>query len=109
MEEWRAVSRVLKSPGQIVRALFDDLETTFFPVDCRVCGGPLTDAGPSLLCDAPVNDLREQTGVLCVCRGEAGLNWSGEGMGAKVVWLKEGWLQVGTEGRRQAPDEITRR
>lgn len=65
------MSRVLKSPGQLVRAVVDDLVTTFFPADCRVCGGPLTSAGNSPLCHECVDGLREQTAVLCSRCGEA--------------------------------------
>ncbi len=71
VEEWRAVSRVLKSPGQLVRTVLDDLVTTFFPADCRVCGGPLTSAGLSPLCNECVDQLREQTAELCTLCGEA--------------------------------------
>jgi ComF family protein len=71
VEEWRAVSRVLKSPGQMVRAVVDDLVTTFFPADCRVCGGPLTGAGLSPLCKTCIAELREQTAELCTRCGEA--------------------------------------
>jgi len=45
VEEWRAISRVLKSPGRAAWAVFDDLVTTFFPGDCRACGGPLLKTG----------------------------------------------------------------
>lgn len=69
--EWRAVSRVLKSPGQTVRAVFDDLVTTFFPGDCRACGGPLLVAGSSPVCKECLDGLREQPGTLCVRCGEA--------------------------------------
>ena len=65
------MSRVLKSPGQLVRAVVDDLATTFFPADCRVCGGPLTGAGVSPLCKECVESLREQTAELCARCGEA--------------------------------------
>ncbi len=71
VEEWRAISRVLKSPGQIVRSVFDDLITTFFPGDCRACGGPLLKAGTSPLCNECVRELREQSATLCVRCGEA--------------------------------------
>jgi ComF family protein len=71
VEEWRAVSRVLKSPGYLVRAILDDLVTTIFPADCRVCGGPLTGAGLSPFCYGCVDSLREQTAELCACCGEA--------------------------------------
>ncbi|RZU41977.1 ComF family protein [Edaphobacter modestus] len=65
------MSRVLKSPGQLVRAMVDDLVTTFFPADCRVCGGPLPGAGLSPLCDECVDALREQLAELCARCGEA--------------------------------------
>ncbi|HEU4635668.1 MAG TPA: ComF family protein [Edaphobacter sp.] len=59
------MSRVLKSPAQIVRAVFNDLVATFFPADCRVCGGPLTSAGHSPLCEICIDALREQSSELC--------------------------------------------
>jgi ComF family protein len=65
------VSRVLKSPGQLVRAVLDDLVTTFFPADCRVCGGPLTGAGLFPICNFCVDSLRQQTAELCALCGEA--------------------------------------
>jgi hypothetical protein len=66
------VSRVLKSPVSMIRAVSDNRVTTFFPADCRVCGGPLAGAGLSPLRDAcRSSDLREQTGAWCVGRGEA--------------------------------------
>lgn len=71
VEEWRAVSRVLKSTGRVARTAFDDLVTTFFPADCSACGGPLLSAGSSSLCDSCVGELRAQTGVLCARCGEA--------------------------------------
>lgn len=71
MEEWRAVSRVLKSPVQLARAAYDDLVTTFFPADCRACGGPLLRAGSSPLCDSCLAGLQAQTAALCVRCGEA--------------------------------------
>lgn len=71
MEEWRAVSRVLKSPGWVARAVFDDLVTTFFPGDCRACGGALLKAGSSPVCDECIDGLRAQSAALCVRCGEA--------------------------------------
>ncbi len=55
----------------MVRAVVDDLVTTFFPADCRVCGGPLTGAGLSPLCTRCLDDLRTQEAELCVRCGEA--------------------------------------
>lgn len=71
VEEWRDVSRVLKSPGVVARAVLDDLVTTFFPGDCSACGGPLLRTGNSPVCDECIAELREQTAALCVCCGEA--------------------------------------
>lgn len=74
VEEWRAVSRVLRSmgtPGRVARAVVDDLVTTFFPADCRACGGPLLRAGSSSICDECLDGLREQSAALCVRCGEA--------------------------------------
>src|ERR1700741_1217201 len=71
VEEWRAVSRVLKSPGWVARAVFDDLVTTFFPGDCRACGGALLKAGSSPVCDECIDGLRAQSAALCVRCGEA--------------------------------------
>ena len=65
------MSRVLKSTRRVARTVFDDLVTTFFPADCSACGGPLLSAGYSSLCDSCLDELRAQTGVLCVRCGEA--------------------------------------
>lgn len=74
MEEWRAVSRVLRSmgsPGRVARAVFDDLVTTFFPADCRACGSPLLHAGSSSICHECLGKLQEQSAALCMRCGEA--------------------------------------
>ena len=71
VEEWRAVSRVLKSPGRVVRAVLDDLATTFFPADCKACGEPLLRAGSYSICDDCVGRIQAQTAVLCRLCGEA--------------------------------------
>ncbi|WP_317891048.1 ComF family protein [Edaphobacter bradus] len=70
VEEWRAVSRVLQSPGRVARVVLDDLVTTFFPADCGACGGPLLRAGSSSICDGCLSGLREQSMRLCVRCGE---------------------------------------
>jgi len=62
---------VLKSPVQLARAAYDDLVTTFFPADCKACGGPLLRAGSSPLCDSCLDSLQAQTAALCVRCGEA--------------------------------------
>jgi ComF family protein len=71
VEEWRAVSRVLKSPVELARTVFEDLVTTFFPGDCSACGGPLLKVGSTSFCDACIDALRAQPGTLCACCGEA--------------------------------------
>jgi ComF family protein len=51
--------------------VWDDLVTTVFPADCRVCGGPLLRAGLVPVCDACVGVLAPQTGTMCGCCGDA--------------------------------------
>jgi ComF family protein len=55
----------------VARAVFDDLVTTFFPGDCRACGGVLLKAGSSPVCDECIDGLRAQSAALCVRCGEA--------------------------------------
>jgi ComF family protein len=55
----------------MARAVFDDLVTTFFPGDCRACGGPLLKTGPSPVCDECIEGLQGQSATLCVRCGEA--------------------------------------
>ena len=71
VEEWRAISRVLKSPGRVAVQVLDDLVTTFFPGECRACGGPLLRTGASPVCEECIDSLREQAGTLCTRCGEA--------------------------------------
>src|ERR1700745_4121124 len=71
VEEWRAVSRVLKSPVGRVRTVYEDLVTTFFPGDCSACGGPLLKVGSTSFCDSCIDALMAQRGTLCACCGEA--------------------------------------
>jgi ComF family protein len=68
--EWRAVSRVLRSPGRVARAVVDDLVTTFFPADCKACGGPLLRAGLIPVCDECIDGVEPQSTTLCVRCGE---------------------------------------
>ena len=77
--EWRAVVRTLRSPLRGVSAgwtqCFDDLVTTVFPDDCRVCGGSLLRAGAAPVCDVCVSRLLPQSKTLatalCERCGEA--------------------------------------
>ncbi len=69
---WRAVVRVLRSPVGAT----NDLLTTMFPGDCRVCGGPLLFAygdgwGNLPVCSGCVARVKAQRGMLCTCCGEA--------------------------------------
>jgi len=68
--EWRAVSRVLRSPGRVARAAIDDLVTTFFPADCKACGGSLLRAGLIPICDECIGGVEPQSATLCVRCGE---------------------------------------
>jgi len=65
------MSRLLRGPGRVVRAVLDDLVTTVFPSDCRVCGGPLLVAGFSPVCDDCIQGVVRQSMTLCRRCGEA--------------------------------------
>jgi ComF family protein len=73
--EWRAVVRVLRSPMFGLSAAFDDLVTTVYPDDCRVCGGSLLRAGFAPVCDVCVSQIPPQSErlpmALCGRCGEA--------------------------------------
>jgi ComF family protein len=62
---------VLRSPSGLTQTLWNDLVTTVFPADCRVCSGPLLRAGLVPVCDACAGALSPQKGSLCGCCGEA--------------------------------------
>jgi ComF family protein len=76
------MSRWWRVPGWVVRATLDDLVTTFYPSDCRVCGGPLLRAGFSPICDQCVDGVAAQSLTLCVRCGEAldmeGVRYAGQ-------------------------------
>ena len=80
--EWRAVSRVLRSPGRVARAVVDDLVTTFFPADCKACGGPLLRAGLIPVCEDCIGGVKPQSATLCGRCGEAldmeGVRYAGQ-------------------------------
>lgn len=67
--------RQSKSPGRVVRGmlrgLMDDMFTTVFPADCRVCERPLVRAGVVPVCDTCFARAVPQTGPLCTVCGEA--------------------------------------
>jgi len=54
-----------------LRSAFDDLITTAFPCDCRVCGGPLLRAARLPVCDRCRGMVSPQTMMLCARCGEA--------------------------------------
>ena len=62
--QWRAVSRVLRSP-------LDQLCCALFPATCSLCDSPLLRLSRAPVCDACWADLPRQTGWLCLCCGEA--------------------------------------
>ena len=64
------MSRWWQRPGRVVWAALDDLVTTIFPSDCRVCGGPLLKAGLSPVCDGCIGGVAAQSMTLCVRCGE---------------------------------------
>lgn len=66
----RVVARYVLGPGRVVRAALDDFGTTFYPTDCRVCGGPLLRAGITPVCDACVSGVVPQSTTLCGRCGE---------------------------------------
>jgi ComF family protein len=65
------MSRLLQGSVRVVRAALDDLVTTLYPTDCRVCGGPLLRAGLSPVCEDCIDSISEQSLTLCSCCGEA--------------------------------------
>ncbi len=71
MASGSTVAHWLKTPGRVVLAVFDDLVTTFYPSDCRTCGGPLVRAGFSPVCDLCIRSISPQSMTLCRCCGEA--------------------------------------
>ena len=80
--EWRSVVRVLRSrilqdgasQGSEfgLRHVFDDLTTTIFPDDCRVCGGPLVRAAFAPVCDLCLSQIPPQSQVLPLLCGRCG-------------------------------------
>ncbi|MGD0798787.1 MAG: ComF family protein [Acidobacteriaceae bacterium] len=75
LNEGRAHARLLRALSRRAARSFssavDDLVTTAFPSDCRVCGEPLLRAGTLPVCERCSADVPRQTGVLCATCGEA--------------------------------------
>jgi len=61
----------LSDLGSLLRGVLDDLVTTAFPADCRLCGQPLLRAGVLPICDACRAAVPRQKMPLCRCCGEA--------------------------------------
>src|SRR5271156_1154932 len=63
--------RVTGYSVSVVRSVFDDLMTTAFPSDCRVCNGPLLRASMVPICDVCHDSVLRQEDALCAHCGEA--------------------------------------
>jgi len=76
------VARLLEGSGRVVRTVFDDLVTTFYPSDCRICEGPLLRAGVVPVCDDCLDGIPQQSATLCTHCGEAldmeGVRYAGQ-------------------------------
>jgi len=66
----RAAS-LLRRTHSALRSVVDDLVTTAFPSDCRICALPLTSFSRVPVCDACCEAIRPQTSALCARCGEA--------------------------------------
>ena len=70
-----AARSLLQRPRQrsrrVVRTIFDDLFTVFFPADCRICDGPLLCANTVPICDQCLQKIQPQDSPLCKVCGEA--------------------------------------
>ncbi len=51
--------------------MLDDLVTTFYPTDCRICAGPLVRASRVPVCDECIGAVPPQATTLCRVCGEA--------------------------------------
>jgi ComF family protein len=66
----RAVPRLLHMPGLVARMLLNDLVTTLFPTDCRLCSGPILRAGLAPVCETCIEQVQPQSMTLCDRCGE---------------------------------------
>jgi ComF family protein len=83
-DESRAAT-LMRRTHSALRSVVDDLVTTAFPSDCRICSGPLTRFSRLPLCDQCCASVAPQTATLCARCGEA--------------------LDIDLESVRQAPPE----
>lgn len=70
-DEGRARIHLFVKLAQGARGLLDDLVTTAFPSDCRICSAPLLRAGVIPVCDDCRASLAPQSVPACDCCGEA--------------------------------------
>ncbi|MEO6982092.1 MAG: ComF family protein [Edaphobacter sp.] len=67
----RVMTWLWQKPGRVVRAMLDDVVTTLYPSECRVCEQPLLQAGTDPVCEDCVGGVGVQTATLCRVCGEA--------------------------------------
>lgn len=65
------LNRLTRRAGLALHSILDDLVTTTFPSDCRVCNGPLVRSTLLPVCDSCRASVPKQTAALCHCCGEA--------------------------------------
>ncbi|HXE06672.1 MAG TPA: ComF family protein [Acidobacteriaceae bacterium] len=62
---------IMRRTHSALRSVLDDLVTTTFPADCRVCERPLTRFSRIPVCDSCRASIAPQTAALCARCGEA--------------------------------------
>jgi ComF family protein len=67
----RPLLRAVERTSWMLRSVFDDLVTTTFPSDCRVCGEPLLRSTVLPICESCRVAVAPQKMALCRCCGEA--------------------------------------
>ena len=67
----RLLLKVVSKTGTEFRSVLDDVVTTVFPSDCRICSTPLLRSTLLPVCDVCRTAVMPQTGQLCRCCGEA--------------------------------------
>ena len=68
---FRLLLRVIHQTGTGFGSVLNDLVTTAFPSDCRICSAPLLRSTLLPVCDVCRAAALPQSGVLCHCCGEA--------------------------------------